>query len=267
VNQHLIEFQGELDFDAFQSSWRHLIERHQALRASFHWQESDRPLQVIAKKATLPVERIDFRSLSSTERQRRIEEYLLVDKERDFRLSDAPLMRLTMIRLTEDTYQLYWCNHHLILDGWTASILAQELLAIYAALSKGRPPVLPPAPSFRDHIAWLQKQDLDSAERFWRDIIGDLIEPRSLSVNLTASPKTTDFPESERYTRLEHRLTETARHRVLRTVGTGRSERRDRSDVRTLASLWPQVRQAGSRDGQNNPLAKRVLLSGCRAER
>jgi surfactin family lipopeptide synthetase C len=59
VNQHLIEFQGELDFDAFQSSWRHLIERHQALRASFHWQESDRPLQVIAKKATLPVERSD----------------------------------------------------------------------------------------------------------------------------------------------------------------------------------------------------------------
>jgi microcystin synthetase protein McyA len=210
VNQHLIEFQGELDFDAFQSSWRHLIERHQALRASFHWQESDRPLQVIAKKATLSVERIDLRSLSSGARQRHIEEYLRADKERDFRLSDAPLMRLTLIRLTEDTYQLYWCNHHLILDGWSASILAQELLAIYAALSNGRPPALPPAPSFRNYIAWLQKQDLDSAEKFWRDIIGDFSEPRSLSAPLTASPKTTDFPESERYARFEHRLTETA---------------------------------------------------------
>jgi microcystin synthetase protein McyA len=210
VNQHLIEFQGELDFDAFQSSWRRLIERHQALRASFHWQESDRPLQVIAKNATLSVERIDLRSLSTGARQRRIEEYLRTDRRRDFQLSEAPLMRLTLIRLAEDTYQLYWRNHHLILDGWSASILAQELLVIYAALSRGLPHNLPPAPSFRDYIAWLQKRDLDRAEKFWRETLGDFIEPRPLSVNLTALPRTTDFTESERYTRLEHRLTEAA---------------------------------------------------------
>ncbi|HEY7183757.1 MAG TPA: amino acid adenylation domain-containing protein, partial [Blastocatellia bacterium] len=210
VNQHLIEFQGELDFDAFQSSWRRLIERHQALRASFHWQESDRPLQVIAKDAALTVERIDLRSLPPGVRQRHIEEYLRTDRRRDFHLSEAPLMRLALIRFAEDIYQLYWCNHHLILDGWSASILAQELLAVYAALSRSLPPNLPPPPSFRDYVAWLQKRDLDRAEQFWRETLGDFIEPRPLSVNLTALPRTADFTESERYASLEHRLTETA---------------------------------------------------------
>ena len=43
-------------------------------------------------------------------------------------------------------------SHHILLDGWSTSILVQELLTLYA--QKGNAAALPRVTPYRDYLAW-----------------------------------------------------------------------------------------------------------------
>ena len=53
-------------------------------------------------------------------------------------------------------------NHHIVLDGWSLPILAQEIFASYYGQR------LPAAASYRRFVTWLAERDLDAAEAAWR---------------------------------------------------------------------------------------------------
>ncbi|HEY4087319.1 MAG TPA: amino acid adenylation domain-containing protein, partial [Bryobacteraceae bacterium] len=65
-------------------------------------------------------------------------------------------------------YQFIWSHHHLILDGWSASLVVREVFTTYEALLAGRDPHLPLPRPFRDYIGWLAKRDRAIDETFWR---------------------------------------------------------------------------------------------------
>ena len=66
----------------------------------------------------------------------------------------------------EERHVLAWTHHHLLLDGWSVPIFMNEVVAHYQSLVGGGP-LPPPAPPFRDYIAWLQRQDMEAARSFW----------------------------------------------------------------------------------------------------
>jgi non-ribosomal peptide synthase protein (TIGR01720 family) len=159
---------GELEIDAFHRAWQIALERHSILRTAFLWEGLDEPLQVVRKQVGLPWNQEDWRSLSQLEQEKRIQMYLQSDRERGFDLAKAPLLRLALFQLDNQTYQFTWSHHHLLLDGWSVALLAHEVFEIYAALEQGQLPRLGVARPYRDFIAWLQKQDLKLAEMYWR---------------------------------------------------------------------------------------------------
>ncbi len=73
-------------------------------------------------------------------------------------------MRLTLIRMEDQRYELLWSQHHLLMDGWSAYLVLKEVMAAYQALTQGRQCSMEPARPFRDHINWLQRQDSSKAE-------------------------------------------------------------------------------------------------------
>jgi amino acid adenylation domain-containing protein/non-ribosomal peptide synthase protein (TIGR01720 family) len=214
VNQHLIEFQGSLNYDAFVQSWKYLVKRHQILRASYFWREHKEPLQVIVKEGDIDIELIKLLHLSKREQEKYVEEYICRDKYIDFDLGKAPLIRLVMFQYRPDAYWFYWCNHHLILDGWSAALLAKELLIVYEAISQKREVTLPVAPLYTDYLSWLKRQDKEEAERFWRSLLDNYAEPGRLLVDLSANRKRNIDSKNNAYASYEYRLEEEKTKRI-----------------------------------------------------
>ncbi|MBD3557329.1 non-ribosomal peptide synthetase, partial [Planktothrix sp. FACHB-1355] len=61
----------------------------------------------------------------------------------------------------------------LLLDGWSVPILLREVFLCYESFCRGDGvPSLPAARPFRDYIGWLERQDLQEAESYWRETLG-----------------------------------------------------------------------------------------------
>jgi amino acid adenylation domain-containing protein len=175
--------EGDLDPAAFERAWQQVVDRHTALRASFHWRELERPLQVVSRRVTVPFVVEDWRALSPGEQAERFERLLVDDRKRGFELERPPLLRLTLCRMADspDTrYQLVWSFHHLLFDGWSMPLVLEEVFAFYAAARRGEELDLPRPRPYRDFILWLKRQDLAAAEAFWRQALAGFTAPTPL---------------------------------------------------------------------------------------
>lgn len=173
---------GLLNIEQFKQAWEYVIARHQSLRASFHWERREQPFQVIYRQVNLPWSQQDWRNLSPDEQQDLLKNLLKTDSQQTFNLKKPPLIRLNLIQLTDQTYKLIWTQHHLILDGWSAGLVIKEVLDVYQALSAGEQFSLPKIRPYGEYIAWLYKQDLSTANQFWKEQLKGFTTPTSLRI-------------------------------------------------------------------------------------
>ncbi|MCB1035324.1 MAG: AMP-binding protein, partial [Acidobacteria bacterium] len=183
------DFNAVLDLDAFQRAWEAVVRRHGTLRTGFQWQGVEEPLQHVrgfseALRAEVRVE--DLRQLSVEEQQQRVAAILEEDRHRGFDLERPPLVRFMALRLGEERLRLVWSFHQLILDGWSLPVLLQDFFTAYQQGVSGGSPALPPAPSYREYVAWLERQDLAAAETFWRRELAGFEEPTAVAFDRAA---------------------------------------------------------------------------------
>ncbi len=188
---------GDLDIAAFERAWQALIDQHPALRTVFAWETRDKPLQVVRQHAILPRTTHDWRDLSPDAQENQLAAWLKDDQGRGFDLHQAPLMRLTLFRLADETWRCVWSFHHLILDGWSLTLALKDVFAFYEAARQGQDLRLPPPRPYRDYIAWLHAQNLAEAETFWRETLRGFTTPTPLHVQRAteANPAADDYAE------------------------------------------------------------------------
>ncbi len=179
--QYTYTVSGKLNIAALEQAWQEVTAKHTILRTSFYWQEIDKPLQVVHQQVKVPVEQQDWRGVDAVEQDKRLKDFLVSDRQRGFDLSQAPLMRVTVIQLADKVYEIVWSKHHLILDGWSAPIVTTEFFQTYQALCQGEDIFSSPSRPFKDYIAWLRKQDLSKAEVFWRKLLNKVQVPTPLT--------------------------------------------------------------------------------------
>ncbi|MEM9165357.1 MAG: condensation domain-containing protein, partial [Cyanobacteria bacterium P01_F01_bin.4] len=180
VNQFTCKLNGNLQPEILHQAWQQIVDRHPVLRTAVLWEGLDEPLQVVREKVELPWQPLDWQALGTTEQANQLDDFLQCDRNQSFDLAQAPILRLTLIRLGENTHQLIWSNHHLLFDGWSLLLIWQDVLTTYAALSQGNLPQLVEVRPFRDYIVWQQNQHLTPAEPFWRSQLQGLSEPTPL---------------------------------------------------------------------------------------
>ncbi|HEX7239238.1 MAG TPA: condensation domain-containing protein, partial [Longimicrobiaceae bacterium] len=167
VEQICWTMEGELDAAAFARAWQEVVDRHPILRTVFFWEGLEEPLQVVRRTAEAAVRVEDWRG-EPAEPDGRLERLRAEERTRVFDYSAAPLMRVVLLRTGEREHRVVWSYHHLLLDGWSASLCLRDVLAAYGALCQGRDPQLEPVPPFGAYLGWLRRQDPAEAERFWR---------------------------------------------------------------------------------------------------
>ncbi|MFI6497350.1 amino acid adenylation domain-containing protein [Nonomuraea typhae] len=99
--------------------------------------------------------------------------------EEPFDLSAPSLIRFDLQPTALDRWRLTITTHHAVLDGWSLSVLVEELLTLYGAAAGDD--VLPPPADLRAYRAWLAAQDQDAARRAWREHFAGLAEPTLLA--------------------------------------------------------------------------------------
>nr|UYH37511.1 amino acid adenylation domain-containing protein [Myxococcaceae bacterium MCy9487] len=178
--QLTLRFREGLDTGAFQRAWTLAVESNPLLRTSFHWEALSHPVQVVHHRVVLPWRELDWRGLSESDRQGRMAALLDEDRQRGFALNQAPLMRCTLIRVGDEACEFLCSHHHLLMDGWSLSLLLRQVLTTYQAARKGTPPLLADVPPYRTYIDWLHRQDLTAAERYWRQALAGFTAPTPL---------------------------------------------------------------------------------------
>ncbi|MFC5323435.1 amino acid adenylation domain-containing protein, partial [Bradyrhizobium oligotrophicum] len=171
---------GKLDVDAFHRAWDSMVARHTALRSAFLGQHLDTPLQVVMRDAKPAFSVEDWRMLSPSDQSRRMANLEEAECAGGFDFARPPLMRLLLVRFAEQDYRLVWSCHHILLDGWSITILLDELFDCYGALSRRELPRLAAARPFRDYVTWLQSRSPVVAEALWRRRLAGFEAPTPL---------------------------------------------------------------------------------------
>jgi amino acid adenylation domain-containing protein len=199
--QFCCKIHGPLDITLFQSAWKQIANRHPALRTLITWKNRKQPLQIVRSQVEIPWRIESWREIPADSQENKLKSYLESDRKKGFELSVPPLMRLALFQLDEQCYQLVWSFHHILLDGWSMRVVLREVLQIYEDSRRGEATNLAVAPAFQTYVRWLQQQDLEKAEAYWKAQLRGFTAPTPLglsaqSSNLLASGR--QFSEQER---------------------------------------------------------------------
>ena len=157
-----LRLKGSLDSGALQKALDEIVRRHEALRTVFRF-EDGKLTQHIQPASACELARTDF---SGTEqaREEELQSWINRQAQQPFDLAAGPLMRVSLARCDETDHALLVVMHHTVSDGWSLTILFQELEALYAAFAQGKPaPALPELPiQYADYALW-KRQWMDGA--------------------------------------------------------------------------------------------------------
>ena len=164
---------GELDLVRLGHCFDLVLERHAALRCSFHEVDGE-PRQRIAPPATLPLPVVDLSALPPALGERSARRLGRFWSWTPFDLERAPLFRVVVFRLGHGLHTVQLTVHHLVADGWSMGILSREVGELYEALGAGRDsPLEPLAVQYPDFAywqrRWLRGRILDDQLTAWRE--------------------------------------------------------------------------------------------------
>ncbi|WP_440974850.1 non-ribosomal peptide synthase/polyketide synthase [Pseudomonas koreensis] len=173
VMQSHFAFASRERFQAFAQALQTVIDRHDILRTAVFWQGLDAPVQVVWRRAELPVEAVTLPDAASDVLAYMHERF----DARHFRLdvTRAPLMRLA--HAWDEAGQRVVATllfHHMALDHSALDVVRHEMRACLTGQSEllGRP--VP----FRNYVAQARLGVSEAEhEAFFRDMLGAIDEP------------------------------------------------------------------------------------------
>ncbi len=175
--QTAFRLQGQLDIPLVEKSLNELVTRHDILRTAFVHKDIVRPLQIVLKNRPVAFNYLDLgHILDNQEKETFVREYKDRDKQSAFNLSKDMLMRASILRLDQSTYEFIWSFPHILMDGWCIGIINSEFFRIYSGNILNRSYALPPVKPYRTYIQWLEKQDKDQSRLYWEHYLNAFAE-------------------------------------------------------------------------------------------
>ncbi|HTV87189.1 MAG TPA: amino acid adenylation domain-containing protein, partial [Dyella sp.] len=178
----VFRLRGTLDADALEASLLAIRARHDVLRTHFVDVDGE-PLQVVMPET-------DWRLVRETiTDEARLKACMDAEAERPFDLSQGPLMRAHLWRVSDTEHVLVLNLHHSICDGWSFGLLFRELDQEYSARMAGvGAAIAAPALQYADYAAWqrdcLQGEALQQQLAYWTNALAGAPERLELPTDL-----------------------------------------------------------------------------------
>ncbi|TGN99839.1 hypothetical protein PN36_33110, partial [Candidatus Thiomargarita nelsonii] len=165
----LLRVPVDLNVDALRQALTAVLSHHDALRLRYHRVNGDWQPSFATPEETVPLSIEDLSQCQNpvAELQRLTQSY-----QTRLNLTDGPLTHLVLFKLT-DSARLFWCIHHLVVDGVSWRILQEDLHTAYTQMAAGQPLQLPAKTSsfkaWAEHLAhYARRSDLASELAEWQ---------------------------------------------------------------------------------------------------
>ncbi|MFE4513108.1 amino acid adenylation domain-containing protein, partial [Kitasatospora sp. NPDC056783] len=173
---------GPLDAGRLHVAAEALLSRHPNLKAAFHQRPDGPPVQVVPDTVGLPFTVVDLTDQADPEAA--AARIAASEYGRRFDLARPPLLRYTLLRLAPGRHRLIAAAHHILLDGWSTPLFAEELWDLYFE----RP--MAPAVPYRAYLRRLTLRDDAAARAAWTRALAGADEPTLLAPGRsTATPR------------------------------------------------------------------------------
>ncbi|MDT4991565.1 MAG: hypothetical protein QOH97_1457 [Actinoplanes sp.] len=160
-----VRMTGALDVEALTRSVAEIIARHEILRTTVTAIDGV-PVQVVHEDVAVE---LPPRPIGADE----VQDAGLEHANHVFDLAQGPLLAFQLLRVHAHEHVLLVNLHHIVADGYSLSLLVEELVALYSAFVVGAASPLPALPfQYADFVHW-QRRWLDSESSraqlaFWR---------------------------------------------------------------------------------------------------
>ncbi|MEH2094792.1 MAG: condensation domain-containing protein [Nostoc sp.] len=130
------------------------MRRHEIFRTTFPAVEG-KLVQVIHPPQTVILPVIDLQTVPKYEQEAEVQRLTAIAVQKPFNISQLPLIRWTLLKLSDQENVLVHVEHHMVHDGWSFNLFLRELLTLYQAFSEGKPsPLAEPSLQFADFAHW-----------------------------------------------------------------------------------------------------------------
>lgn len=170
------DLEGTLDVDKLKQAWRMAVARHQVMRTSVHWKKIERPMLVVRPEKDIKWSVLDWTMIPSNQQKDHFEIYKKERISKGVVLDDNPLSNISLIQTAPTSYYLLWECHHLLLDGWSSTIILRDAFAYYQGLYEGQEVLLPEVPTLKMYENWLKGRSNEQAAQFWLKTLGGFKE-------------------------------------------------------------------------------------------
>ncbi|WP_074048736.1 non-ribosomal peptide synthetase [Paenibacillus ihumii] len=164
----MLEITGQLDSSRLEQALHQLIRRHDSLRTSFELIENELVQQVQAYEQ-LPGLSLQPETVSEQEAAERAKSFI-----RPFKLNEAPLLRVQLLKLHPERHLLLLDMHHIISDAVSVNVLLEEWMSLYDGASLPEQAI-----QYKDYAVWQQEQRQQERyakqEAYWlQELAGEL---------------------------------------------------------------------------------------------
>ncbi len=192
-----VELDGKYNVVVLQKAIDAVIERHEILRTVFKPDENGEIKQWIIPNEDFKFESQVYDFSSFEDANEKAEAIIEEDSWSYFDLEKGPLFRVIFFKLTDEKYTFYYNMHHIISDGWSMKVLANDVLAYYEALENNASVAIAPLKiHYKDFAAWQQEQlddqNVSEAKKYWLNTFKEYVPTLSL-------PTTKKRPVSKTY--------------------------------------------------------------------
>lgn len=173
---------ADINIPILHASFQALLNQFDVLRTYFEWKSLAEPVQHIAENLEIPWHEYDWSINSDAQKDinQRLEMFLKLDRQANFSLTHPPLMRVTLIKFTNNRYKIVFTVHHILIDGWSVATLMENLGQIYQSLNSSQAIRLEPPASLSSYIDWLANQNWSRIKKKWKNYLSQLISPTDL---------------------------------------------------------------------------------------
>lgn len=171
--------EGRLDVQAMKQAWVRLVERHDVLRSIYFPHGED--VYLIALALDSVISQVVIHEAEGIDADPLIQSFV----DRPFDLESGMPARCMLMRCGEEKYVMALAFHHIVVDGWSLTLLSNELMLNYEDILRQKPAPTPSPVQYSQFSMW-QRTRLDAAVKarevaFWREKLADLPEPLALA--------------------------------------------------------------------------------------
>ncbi|WP_276320818.1 non-ribosomal peptide synthetase [Xanthomonas oryzae] len=169
-----LRLHGVLDTSALQRALDRIVARHASLRTTFALVDGQAVQQIAAEDSGFQLMHHDLRD--APDREAALERRLTEAAQKPFALAQGPLIRGELMQLAETEHVLFVSMHHIVSDGWSMSILIDELSVLYRSFACNEADPLTPLPiQYADYALWqrqwLAGDVLQQQATYWRQAL------------------------------------------------------------------------------------------------